>query len=205
MCSGPGYLSGFRRRSSSKTGGALCIATTRNASRSCSTSEPNFASQRRTAFSSIALNTGSSSPGEVLMTCRTSDVAVCCCSDSRSSLSRRVFSMAKTPCRAKLVTRPNCLVGYGPPHLLAVDADRAEQSAFLEHRHAEHCSSAGEIGESNHPRIAFEIWRHRSDVVDLHDFLGPANLGMTAFGMNAECHVLGRGEGGRCVVDCGNT
>jgi hypothetical protein len=29
---------------------------------------PNFASQMRVAFSSIALNTGSSSPGEVLMT-----------------------------------------------------------------------------------------------------------------------------------------
>src|SRR5262249_3836057 len=78
------------------------------------------------------------------------------------------------------------LLGSERPHLLAVDADRAEQSAFLEHRHAEHRPSAGEIGESNQPRIAFQIWRHRSDVVDLHDFLGSANLGMTAFGMNAE-------------------
>ena len=31
-----------------------------------------------------------------LMTCNTSAVAVCCCSDSRSSLSSRVFSMAMT-------------------------------------------------------------------------------------------------------------
>ena len=29
------------------------------------------------AFSSILLNTGSSSPGDELMTCNTSDVAVC--------------------------------------------------------------------------------------------------------------------------------
>jgi hypothetical protein len=32
----------------------------------------------RTAFASIAWKTGSSSPGELLMTPRTSEVAVCC-------------------------------------------------------------------------------------------------------------------------------
>jgi hypothetical protein len=37
---------------------------------------PNWASQIRTAFASIAWNTGSSSPGELLMTCSTSEVAV---------------------------------------------------------------------------------------------------------------------------------
>jgi hypothetical protein len=63
----------------------------------------------RTAFSSIAWNTGSSSPGELLMTPSTSDVAVCCCSDSRSSLSSRVFSMAITACAAKFVTSSICL------------------------------------------------------------------------------------------------
>src|SRR5262245_11732235 len=38
------------------------------------------------AFSSIAWNTGSSSPGELLMTCSTSEVAVCCSSASLVSL-----------------------------------------------------------------------------------------------------------------------
>jgi HTH-like domain len=42
------------------------------------------------------------SPGELEMTRSTSDVAVCCCSDSRSSLRRRVFSMAMTAWSAKL-------------------------------------------------------------------------------------------------------
>ena len=37
----------------------------------------------RIAFSSIALNTGSSSPGELEMTLSTSVVAVCCSSDSQ--------------------------------------------------------------------------------------------------------------------------
>ena len=44
---------------------------------------PNFASQMRVAFSSIALNTGSSSPGDELMTFSTSEVAVCCWNDLR--------------------------------------------------------------------------------------------------------------------------
>ena len=42
---------------------------------------PNVASQMRVAFASIALKTGSSSPGELEMTFSTSDVAVCCSSD----------------------------------------------------------------------------------------------------------------------------
>ena len=55
-----------------------------------------FGTTIRTAFSNIAWNTGSSSPGDELMTLRTSAVAVCCWSDLRSSLSSRVFSIAMT-------------------------------------------------------------------------------------------------------------
>src|SRR5215468_6482726 len=46
--------------------------------------EPNLASQMRVALSSIALNTGCSSPGELLITPRTSEVAVRCSSASAS-------------------------------------------------------------------------------------------------------------------------
>ena len=77
---------------------------------------PNLAPQMRVAFSSMAWNTGSSSPGELEMTLSTSDVAVCCSSDSvrssvrwRSSLSSRVFSMAMTACAAKFCTSSICL------------------------------------------------------------------------------------------------
>ena len=49
---------------------------------------PNLASQMRVAFSSMASNTGSSSPGELEMTCSTSEVAVCCSSASLSFFSR---------------------------------------------------------------------------------------------------------------------
>jgi hypothetical protein len=46
---------------------------------------------------------------ELLMTLSASEVAVCCCSDSRSSLSKRVFSMAMTACAAKFFTSSICL------------------------------------------------------------------------------------------------
>jgi hypothetical protein len=75
-----------------------------------------IASQMRTAFASMVENTGSSSPGEPEMTCSTSEVAVCCSKASlrssvrcRSSLSRRVFSMAMTAWRAKFFTSSICL------------------------------------------------------------------------------------------------
>ena len=45
------------------------------------------------------------------MTLSTSAVAVCCCSDSRSSLSSRVFSMAMTAWSAKVSRRSNLPIG----------------------------------------------------------------------------------------------
>ena len=70
---------------------------------------PILASQMRVAFSSMAWNTGSSSPGDELMTRSTSAVAVCCSSDCRNSLSSRVFSMAMTAWAAKFCTSSTCL------------------------------------------------------------------------------------------------
>jgi hypothetical protein len=64
----------------------------------------------------MASKTGSSAPGELEMTPSTSEVAVCCSSDSvrssvrwRNSMSRRVFSMAMTACAAKFETSAICL------------------------------------------------------------------------------------------------
>ena len=77
---------------------------------------PNLASQMRVAFASMAWNTGSSSPGELLMTCSTSEVAVCCSSASESSRVRactssnsRTFSIAITAWSAKVVSSSICL------------------------------------------------------------------------------------------------
>ena len=72
----------------------------------------------RVAFSSMAWNTGSSSPGELEMTPSTSEVAVCCSSASESSLVRactssnsRTFSIAITAWSAKVVDQLDLLVG----------------------------------------------------------------------------------------------
>ena len=76
---------------------------------------PDLASQMRMAFASIAWKTGSSSPGELLITPRTSDVAFCCSSNSvssrvraSSSLNSRVFSMAITAWSAKVRSSATC-------------------------------------------------------------------------------------------------
>lgn len=57
-------------------------------------SVPNRAWQSRVAFSNIASNTGSSSPGDELMTRNTSAVAACC--SSASSRSRRSRTLLVT-------------------------------------------------------------------------------------------------------------
>ena len=72
---------------------------------------PDAASQSVCAFSKIASNTGVRSPGEELMTCSTSAVAVCCSSASRVSVMRRAFSIAITACAAKFCSSAiPCLV-----------------------------------------------------------------------------------------------
>ena len=75
----------------------------------------------RVAFASMVWNTGSSSPGELLMTCSTSEVAVCCSSASDSSRVRactssnsRTFSIAITAWSAKVVDQLDLLVGERP-------------------------------------------------------------------------------------------
>ena len=78
------------------------------------------------------------------MTLSTSAVAVCCCSDSRSSLSRRVFSMAMTAWAAKFCDQLDLLVGERA-NLLAIDGDGADQLIVLEHRHSEHVRDAAKF------------------------------------------------------------
>ena len=86
-------------------------------------------------------NTGSSSPGELEMTCSTSLVAVCCSSASvrssvrwRSSLSRRVFSMAMTACAANVLKHRKLLVGQRPGHK-PHDAEQADRLIAAHHGH----------------------------------------------------------------------
>ena len=96
---------------------------------------PDAASHSRTAFSSIASNTGARSPGEELMTCKTSAVAVCCSKASRVSVSSRAFSIAMTACAAKFCRQRDLLVGEWPD-LLPINANDATVLVLAE-RHGQ--------------------------------------------------------------------
>src|SRR6266487_3163886 len=76
------------------------------------------ASQRRAADPTSVSSTACKSNVDRLMTLSTSAVAVCCCSDSRSSLSRRTFSMAMTAWLAKFLTKHG---GFGIVRLHEVE------------------------------------------------------------------------------------
>ena len=95
------------------------------------------------------------------MTLSTSAVAVCCCSNSRSSLSRRVFSMAMTAWCGEILDQLDLLVGERPD-LLAVDGDDADQLVVLEHRHDEQCADAGDVDTSARQSIAGKIGKSRA-------------------------------------------
>src|SRR5262249_53527378 len=108
---GVGTTTSRRLLNSASFGGVLTSAAKRSLSPSRRKRVPNLASQSRVAFSSMALNTGSSSPGDELMTRSTSEVAVCWSNDSDSSRVRccsasnsRTFSMAITAWSAKVST-----------------------------------------------------------------------------------------------------
>ena len=102
---------------------------------------PKLASQMRVAFSSMAWNTGSSSPGELEMTWRTSR--------GRGLLLQRLAQIVGALAqlveqagvldgddrlRGEILDQLDLLVGEWAD-LLAVNDDRADQLVLLEHRH----------------------------------------------------------------------
>ena len=96
----------------------------------------------RVAFSSIASNTGSSSPGELEMTRSTSEVAVCCSSASLSSRVRCLHLLEQP----HVLDRDHRLVGKGLNQLdllvgerrdfLALEEDHADRRSFPQQRNA---------------------------------------------------------------------
>ena len=89
---------------------------------------PNLASQMRTAFSSMASNTGSSSPGELEMTRSTSEVAACCSSAS----AQLPFQIASARVIARWVHRARLRLRSARTKLATV---RSALRAFARHRH----------------------------------------------------------------------
>ena len=86
---------------------------------------PNLASHMRVAFSSIASNTGSSSPGDVLMTFSTSAVAVCCCSDLAQLVEQPRVLDGDDGLSGEILDQLDLLVGEWA-HFLAINGDGAD-------------------------------------------------------------------------------
>jgi hypothetical protein len=106
---------------SATAGVTPCVETMRNASPSHRNSAPNFASQIRVAFPNIVWNTPSNSPGELLMTRNTSEVAVCCSSDSESSRVRAFLE------QAYVLDRDHRLVGEGRDEIDLLLSERVDR------------------------------------------------------------------------------
>ena len=86
----------------------------------------------RVALSSIASNTGSRSPGELLMTFSTSAVAVCCSLgkiDSAQLIEQPRILDGDDGLGGEVLHQFDLLVGEWP-YLLAVDHDRTDQAGL---------------------------------------------------------------------------
>src|SRR5215510_8706962 len=121
------------------------------------------ASQRCAADSVSVSSTVCRSKVERLITLSTSAVAVCCCRDSRSSLSRRVFSMAMTAWLAKFWTSSI---------FLAVNTDHADQLVFLKQRDYDEGAGTPEVGKSSGVWVALEVRLGHSQIIDVHHLSG---------------------------------
>ena len=89
----------------------------------------------RVAFSSMAWNTGSSSPGELEMTLSTSLVAVCCSSDRCVGALAQFIQQPRVldgddGLRGEILHQLDLLVGERA-HLLAINTEGADQSSSL--------------------------------------------------------------------------
>ena len=98
----------------------------------------------------MARNTGSSSLGELEMTCSTSEVAVCCSSASVSSRVRccsasnsRTFSIAITAWSAKVVTSSICLSVNGRA-AVTLQNNHADGHSFAHQRNAQYRAIAAD-------------------------------------------------------------
>src|SRR5215831_14857827 len=102
---------------------------------------PKLASHRDSAFSSIASNTGVRSPGELLMTCNTSAVAVCCSRASRVSVIRACVFDRDDRLRREVFEQRDLLFRKRPD-LRATGRKHANQQVVFAKRHIEACAHA---------------------------------------------------------------
>ena len=129
----------------------------------------------------------------LLMTCKTSDVAVCCSSDSLRSSVRCAQFLEQSRILdgnhglfGKILDQLDLLVGERL-HLLAIDRDDADQLVFLQHRHNHECAGTGKFGYLNSVRRTGEISRAASHVVYVKEPASFDDFGQSPNGMGSAC------------------
>src|ERR1700756_1456070 len=119
--------------SHSTNSGSPRAATARPRSPSTLKTWPYAAPHRRNALSRIASNTGARLPGEALMTCKTSAVAVCCSNASRIGEQPRILRRDDRLRREVLQQRD--LLVRERPDVLAVGGQNAEKRIVFDKWH----------------------------------------------------------------------
>ena len=114
--------------------------------------------------------TGCKSSGELEMTCSTSAVAVCCCSDFAELVEQAGVLDGDDGLRREILDQLDLFVGERP-HLLAVNADYADQFVVLEHRHGNEGTGTADVSERSDRRITIEVGLGRSQIIDMHYLL----------------------------------
>ena len=117
----------------------------------------------RAAFANMVWNTGSSSPGDELITRSTSEVAVCC-SKIFAEIGGALAQFVEQPrildgddgLGGKVLHQRNLLVGERPHHL-AIDDNGADELIIFEHGYDEFGPRAGGIGKCYDEAIAVEV------------------------------------------------
>ena len=104
------------------------------------------------------------------MTPRTSDVAVCCSSDLRSSVSSRAFD-GDDRLGGEVPDQLDLFVGEWTD-FLTEDTQSADRGAFLEHRYDQHAARAAEIGHRDHRWIASLVGGIYREVDDMDKIAG---------------------------------
>ncbi len=81
-----------------------------------------------------------------------------CILDSNDGLAREVLDQVDLPVGER-------------PHFLAINGDRADELVLLEHRHVDHRSSAGQVGEAHQRRLTLEVSLLRPDIGHMYRLL----------------------------------
>src|SRR5262249_4327133 len=89
-------------------------------------------------------------------------------SDSRSSFSRRVFSIAMT---GEIRDQLDLLLNEWAD-LLTIDRDNTDELLLLQHRHSDYRADASDVSTRDHQRIAVEVAPSCTQVGYLNRFLG---------------------------------